>query len=42
MSDSTAEGIPLTGRTEEERILYDRTRFRAVPDTIFKVAEIRD
>lgn len=42
VSDSTAEGIPLTGRTEEERILYDRTRFRAVPDTIFKVAEIRD
>ena len=38
VSDSMADGVPLAGRLEEERAAYERTRLRAVPETILKVA----
>ncbi|MBR4895360.1 MAG: hypothetical protein IKZ41_02955 [Clostridia bacterium] len=42
VSDNLADGSPLAGRSDEERAPYDRTRFRAVPETILKVAAMED
>lgn len=42
VSDSLADHSPLAGRSEAECAPYERTRLRAVPETILKVAAMED
>lgn len=40
VSDNSATGVPLVGRSEEDRKVYDRARCVVLPDLIFKIAKL--
>lgn len=42
VSDNSAAGVALVGRTEEEQAQYNRGRFEILPQLIFKAAGMKD
>ena len=38
VSDNSASGVPLVGRTPEQQRIYDHTRCHILPDLIVKIA----
>ena len=40
VSDNSASGVPLVGRSEEDEQRYDRARRERLPHLIYKLAKI--